>query len=120
MRIMMEDDQIHDDIVAELWRLYRACFSPRCRISVAHPKLFLVGDRNTDKSVRRGAIIILGMLALARREIVTNKVDALIRIGLGPLGKVLGPLNIFQVHAFTSQYRQTSFSLNILASLFSV
>jgi condensin complex subunit 1 len=37
---------------------------------------------------RRGAIIILGMLAVAKREVVTERVDTLLKIGLGPLGKV--------------------------------
>jgi hypothetical protein len=37
---------------------------------------------------RRGAIIILGMLALARRSVVKDRVDTLLKVGLGPLGKV--------------------------------
>jgi len=40
------------------------------------------------KQQRRGAINILGMLALARRTIVQDKVDKLLKIGLGQLGKV--------------------------------
>ena len=45
-------------------------------------------DRQLPKQQRRGAIIILGMLALARRSVVTDRVDTLLRVGLGPLGKV--------------------------------
>jgi hypothetical protein len=45
-------------------------------------------DRPLPKPQRRGAIIILGMLALARRSVVTERVDTLLRVGLGPLGKV--------------------------------
>lgn len=37
---------------------------------------------------RRGAVIILGMLALARRSVVADRVEALVKIGLGNLGKV--------------------------------
>lgn len=43
---------------------------------------------NIPKAQRRGAIIILGMLAKAKTEIVSEKVELLLRIGLGPLGKV--------------------------------
>jgi condensin complex subunit 1 len=45
-------------------------------------------DKPLPKNQRRGAIIILGMLAVARRHIVTERVDILLRVGLGPLGKV--------------------------------
>ena len=36
---------------------------------------------------RRGAIIILGMAASSKRQVVTDRVDVLLRVGLGPLGK---------------------------------
>jgi len=45
-------------------------------------------DRPLPKPQRQGAIIILGMLALARRSVVTERVDTLLKVGLGPLGKV--------------------------------
>lgn len=45
-------------------------------------------DREIPRAQRRGAIIILGMLARARREIMTEKVETLLKIGLGPFGKV--------------------------------
>lgn len=48
----------------------------------------LGSDRPLPKPQRRGAIIILGMLALARRSVVTERVDTLLKVGLGPLGKV--------------------------------
>lgn len=50
-----------------------------------HP---LGSERPLPKPQRRGAIIILGMLALARRSVVTERVDTLLKVGLGPLGKV--------------------------------
>jgi hypothetical protein len=45
-------------------------------------------DRNLPKQQRRGAIIILAMLALARRHVVMEKVDVLLKVGLGAFGKV--------------------------------
>ncbi|KAA1474981.1 hypothetical protein DENSPDRAFT_908815 [Dentipellis sp. KUC8613] len=68
MRYMMDDGQIHGDVIVKLWQVYSS-------------------DRPLPKSQRRGAIIILGMLALARRSVVTDRVDTLLKIGLGPLGK---------------------------------
>jgi condensin complex subunit 1 len=41
-----------------------------------------------SKQQRRGAIIILGMLAKADTEMVSEKIDLMLRIGLGPVGKV--------------------------------
>ncbi|KAF8591370.1 hypothetical protein K439DRAFT_1327448 [Ramaria rubella] len=68
IRAMMEDGQIHSDVVAKLWQVY-------------------CSDKPLPKNQRRGAIIILGMLAVAKRHIVTERVDILLKIGLGPLGK---------------------------------
>lgn len=48
----------------------------------------LATDTAVPKNQRQGAIIILGMLAVARREIVTEQVESLLRIGLGPHGMV--------------------------------
>ncbi|KAG2156915.1 non-SMC mitotic condensation complex subunit 1-domain-containing protein [Suillus bovinus] len=68
MRIMMEDGQIHHDVINKLWQVYSA-------------------PQALPRSQRRGAIIILGMLALSKRTIVSEKVDTLLKIGLGPFGK---------------------------------
>lgn len=38
------------------------------------------------RAQRRGAIMVLGMLAIAEREIVADRVELLLRIGLGTLG----------------------------------
>ncbi|KIK92248.1 hypothetical protein PAXRUDRAFT_830137 [Paxillus rubicundulus Ve08.2h10] len=68
MKLMMEEDHIHHDIVNKLWQVYSSPKAlPACQ--------------------RRGAIIILGMFALAKRSIVSEKIDVLLRVGLGPLGK---------------------------------
>ncbi|KAH7930002.1 hypothetical protein BV22DRAFT_1028970 [Leucogyrophana mollusca] len=68
MRSMMDDGQIHGDVIAKLWQVYSS-------------------PKQIPRSQRRGAIIILGMLALAKRSVVTDKVDTLLRVGLGPFGK---------------------------------
>ena len=41
------------------------------------------------KLQRRGALIILGMLAKADVEIISDKVDMLINVGFGNFGKVI-------------------------------
>ncbi|KAG2363022.1 non-SMC mitotic condensation complex subunit 1-domain-containing protein [Suillus spraguei] len=68
MRIMMEDGQIHYDVINKLWQVYSA-------------------PQALPRSQRRGAIIILGMLALSKRTIISERVDTLLKIGLGPFGK---------------------------------
>jgi condensin complex subunit 1 len=45
-------------------------------------------DTAVPKPQRQGAIIILGMLAVAKREVVTEQVENLLKIGLGPHGMV--------------------------------
>ncbi|KAF8155920.1 non-SMC mitotic condensation complex subunit 1-domain-containing protein [Crassisporium funariophilum] len=68
MRIMMEENKIHHDVIAKLWQVYSK-------------------EVHLPKPQRRGAIIILGMLALAKRSVLTDKVDVMLKVGLGPLGK---------------------------------
>lgn len=45
-------------------------------------------ERPLPRIQRRGAVIILGMLALAKRSVVADRVDVLVKIGLGKLGQV--------------------------------
>lgn len=45
-------------------------------------------NKSLPKAQRQGAIIILGMLALAKRGVLTDHVDVMLKIGLGHLGKV--------------------------------
>lgn len=69
LKALMEDGTFHADIVNRLWNVYSA---------------------DKDKVLqrqRRGSIIILGMLAIAKRSVVTEKLDLLLGIGLGKLGK---------------------------------
>ncbi|KAF8137642.1 non-SMC mitotic condensation complex subunit 1-domain-containing protein [Boletus edulis] len=68
MKTMMDEELVHHDIINKLWQVYSSPKSlPACQ--------------------RRGAIIILGMFALAKRNVVSERVDVLLRVGLGPLGK---------------------------------
>jgi hypothetical protein len=50
--------------------------------------LLLGTDKDISRQQRRGAIIILGMIAGAKRQIVTDRVDTLLKVGLGPRGRV--------------------------------
>jgi condensin complex subunit 1 len=45
-------------------------------------------DQEIPKPQRQGAVIILGMLGAAKREVVTERVENLLKIGLGPFGMV--------------------------------
>ncbi|KAJ7232501.1 hypothetical protein C8J57DRAFT_1578787 [Mycena rebaudengoi] len=60
MRIMMDDDQIHPDVIVKLWSVYGA-------------------NKQLPKEQRRGAIIILRMLALAKRGVLTDHVDVMLK-----------------------------------------
>ncbi|CAG8557907.1 14373_t:CDS:10 [Ambispora leptoticha] len=62
------DGCISDNIIEKLWSVYAT-------------------TRNISKVQRRGAIIVLGMLAKAKIEIISEKTDFLLKIGLGSLGK---------------------------------
>jgi condensin complex subunit 1 len=89
LRSMMDDGQIHSDVVAKLWQVYSQ--SPCLTLLAFFERIFPTGsERPLPKPQRRGAIIILGMLALAKRSVVTDRVDTLLKIGLGPFGKVSG------------------------------
>ncbi|EDR03599.1 uncharacterized protein LACBIDRAFT_155822, partial [Laccaria bicolor S238N-H82] len=68
MRIMSEEEQIHQDVISKLWQIYSS-------------------KQNIPSQQRRGAIIVLGMLALGRRSVLSDRVDTLLKVGLGPLGK---------------------------------
>ncbi|KAG8832801.1 Condensin complex subunit [Serendipita sp. 399] len=63
LRAMMDDGQIPNEVIKRLWQVYSA-------------------DKEIPRNQRRGAIIVLGMIAAARREVVNDRADTLIRIGL--------------------------------------
>ncbi|KAI5776835.1 armadillo-type protein [Geopyxis carbonaria] len=66
---MMNDNHISDLVVRKLWAVY--------------------GSRGGEvpRPQRRGAVIVLGMLALADPEIVVKELETLLRVGLGSLGR---------------------------------
>ncbi|KAJ8082013.1 condensin complex non-SMC subunit Cnd1 [Marasmius tenuissimus] len=68
IRIMMEENSIHHDVINKLWQIFEK-------------------PRQLPKEQRRGAIIVLGMMALAKRSVLTDRVDAMLKVGLGALGK---------------------------------
>ncbi|OBZ84409.1 Condensin complex subunit 1 [Choanephora cucurbitarum] len=66
---LMEEGKILNDVVQKLWSVYG----------------FTQG--RIQKSLRRGAIVVLGMLAKTKTKIVSDKIDVMLKIGLGSLGK---------------------------------
>ncbi|KAI1792515.1 non-SMC mitotic condensation complex subunit 1-domain-containing protein [Ganoderma leucocontextum] len=68
MRQYMEEGSIPDEVVSKLWMVYSS-------------------DRPLPRPQRRGAVIVLGMLALAKRQVVADRVETLVKVGLGDRGK---------------------------------
>lgn len=69
MSTMMGAGHISDGVIAKLWQVYG------------------VQRKEISKTQRRGCIIVLGMLALADPEVVIKEIEAMLRIGLGNLGR---------------------------------
>ncbi|KAK7028208.1 condensin complex non-SMC subunit Cnd1 [Paramarasmius palmivorus] len=69
LRTLMDEGQIHPDIINKLWQVFSS------------------QNKDMEKPQRRGAIIVLGMLALAKRSVLTDKVETMLLVGLGALGK---------------------------------
>ena len=69
LNTMVKADHVSDLVVAKLWQVYG------------------VQKQDISKNQRRGAIIILGMLATADPNIVIKEMETMLRIGLGPLGR---------------------------------
>ncbi len=65
---MMKGGMIPEVVVAKLWQVYG------------------VQKREISRTQRRGAIIVLGMLATATPEIVVSEMETMLRIGLGAYG----------------------------------
>ncbi|MBW0471967.1 hypothetical protein O181_011682 [Austropuccinia psidii MF-1] len=68
MGVLMDRGYVHEDVIYKLWEVYST-------------------SKDISKQQRRGAIIILGMLAAPRPNVVADNLDKLIVIGLGPIGK---------------------------------
>ncbi|ORY02109.1 hypothetical protein K493DRAFT_387433 [Basidiobolus meristosporus CBS 931.73] len=69
LRIMVSEEQIPEELIAKLWGVYG------------------VTRKEIPAAQRRGAIVILGMLGKARKEIISERIDLLLKIGLGEYGK---------------------------------
>jgi len=66
---MMRANHVSELVITKLWQVYG------------------VQKREISKSQRRGSIIVLGMLATAKPEIVVGEMETMLRIGLGSLGR---------------------------------
>jgi condensin complex subunit 1 len=66
---MMKGGMIPDIVIAKLWQVYG------------------VQKREISRTQRRGAIIVLGMLATASPEIVVGEMETMLRTGLGQYGR---------------------------------
>ncbi|KAI0397911.1 armadillo-type protein [Xylariaceae sp. FL0594] len=66
---MMKGGMISDRVITKLWDIYG------------------FQKREISRSQRRGAIIVLGMLATASPEIVAGEMEAMLKFGLGPHGR---------------------------------
>ncbi|KAL9088401.1 MAG: hypothetical protein Q9159_003101 [Coniocarpon cinnabarinum] len=67
---MMRDNLISELVIGKLWQVYG------------------VQKREISKSQRRGAILVLSMLALADPKIVHEEVETMLRVGLGGYGRL--------------------------------
>ncbi|KAL1637363.1 condensin complex non-SMC subunit Cnd1 [Diplodia intermedia] len=68
---MMKQGNVSEHVIAKLWQIYGAQKK----------------GREFSKKSRRGAIIVLGMLALADPNIIVKEMETCLRIGLGELGR---------------------------------
>ena len=69
LNTMVKADHVSELVTTKLWQVYG------------------VQKQEISKNQRRGAIIVLGMLATADPEIVVKEMSTMLRIGLGPLGR---------------------------------
>ncbi|WPH00516.1 putative subunit of condensin protein complex [Acrodontium crateriforme] len=66
---MMKEKFVSELVLQKLWQVYG------------------VQKKEISKQQRRGAIIVLGMLALADQEIIVKEMETCLRIGLGAIGR---------------------------------
>ncbi|KAL6721200.1 condensin complex non-SMC subunit Cnd1 [Lecanora helva] len=69
LNTMVKADHVPELVITKLWQVYG------------------VQKQEISKNQRRGAIIVLGMLATANPDIVVKEMGTMLRIGLGPLGR---------------------------------
>ncbi len=65
---MFKAGHISESVVAKLWQVYGV-------------------SKDISKAQRRGAIIVLGMIALANPDVAVKEIDTMLRVGLGQLGR---------------------------------
>ncbi len=70
LNTMVKAGHVSELVMAKLWQVYG------------------VQKQEISKNQRRGAIIVLGMLATADPEIAVKEMGTMLRIGLGPLGRL--------------------------------
>ena len=66
---MLKAGHVPDLVIIKLWQVYG------------------VQKKDISRSQRRGAIIVLGMLAMADPDIVVKEMETMLKIGLGSLGR---------------------------------
>ncbi|CAD6927131.1 unnamed protein product [Tilletia caries] len=64
---MASQDMVDDEVVRKLWAVYAT-------------------GQKIPQAQRRGAIIVLSMIAIANKDIVADRLETLLQTGLGPLG----------------------------------
>lgn len=65
---MVKTGHVSDLVVSKLWQVYGV-------------------NKDISKAQRRGAIIVLGMIAQADPQVVVKEVDTMLRVGLGQIGR---------------------------------
>jgi len=77
------------DVINKLWQVYSKYGVKSARtLSLISTLAYSNPARELPKQQRRGAVIVLGMLAVASPKIVETRREDLIKIGLGVRGKV--------------------------------
>lgn len=89
MKILMEEDRVHPDVIAKLWQIYSKSSFWKERESQFKTFPKLGATKKIPSAQRRGAIIVIGMLAVAKKSVLEDHVDTMLKVGLGKLGKVL-------------------------------
>ena len=84
----MEEHYFHREIIQKLWQVYGR-LGLSARVLFASPDIACLGAPKDIRDQRRGAIIILGMLGIARPdEVLSPQKEMMLKVGLGKQGKV--------------------------------
>lgn len=91
LAVMMAKGVVSDEVINKLWQVYSASSSVRGEPIGEIAYQTLSSWAGTSKEIprfqRRGAIIVLGMFAQTKPEVVADHVETLLRIGLGHFGR---------------------------------